>query len=165
LSGQEIYQIDKAKYSDIFMMLDDEETEDLVFLYLQSRGWYVVPHSRKGDSMTFEYLCVNLLNGQVAGTQVKTGKTPLNRDEYAQFGQKIFLFQPNDLYMGTGADNVESIPRNELIAFLNKAAPWLPKSFRRKIEIVNVMTPTIAQQTLHRTRATTAPPGELPVGR
>jgi len=146
LSGQEIYQIDKAKYSDIFMMLDDEETEDLVFLYLQSRGWYVVPHSRKGDSMTFEYLCVNPLNGQVAGTQVKTGKTPLNRDEYAQFGQKIFLFQPNDLYMGTGADNVESIPRNELIAFLNKAAPWLPKSFRRKIEIVNVMTPTIAQQ-------------------
>lgn len=146
LSGQDIYQVDNAKYSDIFMMLDDEETEDLVFLYLQSRGWYVVPHSRKGDSMTFEYLCVNPSNGQIAGTQVKTGNTPLNRDEYAQFGQKIFLFQPNDLYLGAGADNVEAIPRSELIEFLNKAAPWLPKSFRRKIEIVNLVTPTIAQQ-------------------
>jgi hypothetical protein len=146
LSRQETYQIDKAKYSDIFMMLDDEETEDLVFLYLQSKGWYVVPHSRKGDSMTFEYLCINPLNGQIAGTQVKTGDTPLNRNDYSQFQHKTFLFQPNDLYLGVGTDNVEAIPRNELIEFLNKATPWLPKSFRRKMEIANMASPTIAQQ-------------------
>jgi hypothetical protein len=78
LSGQQIYEIDKASYSDIFMMLDDQETEDLVFLYLQSKGWYVIPHSRKADTMSFEYLCVNPLTGKVAGTQVKTGETPLN---------------------------------------------------------------------------------------
>lgn len=136
LSEQETYQIDKTKYSDIFMMLNDEETEDLVFLYLQSRGWYVVPHSRKGDTMTFEYLCVNPLNGQVAGTQVKTGNVALNKDEYAQFGHKVFLFQANDLFNGVGSDNVEPIPRSELIEFINKAAPWLPKSLRRKIELV-----------------------------
>jgi hypothetical protein len=41
------------------MMLDDEETEDLVFLNLQSQGWYVLPNSRKGDTMSFEYLAVN----------------------------------------------------------------------------------------------------------
>ncbi|HSF66829.1 MAG TPA: hypothetical protein VLA67_05300 [Nitrospiraceae bacterium] len=128
------------------MMLDDEETEDLVFLYLQSKGWYVVPHSRKGDSMTFEYLCVNPLNGQIAGTQVKTGYTALNRDDYSQFQQKVFLFQANDLYLGVGTDNVEAIPRNEIIEFLNKATPWLPKSFRRKMEIANIVSPTIAQQ-------------------
>lgn len=80
------------------MMLDDEETEDLVFLYLQSRGWYVVPHSRKGDTMTFEYLCVNPLNGQVAGTQIKTGNVAPNKDEYTQFGHKVFLFQAKDLF-------------------------------------------------------------------
>ncbi len=28
------HHIDKSKFSDVFMMLDDEETEDLVFLYL-----------------------------------------------------------------------------------------------------------------------------------
>lgn len=115
LNGQEIYQIDKAKYSDIFMMLDAEETEDLVFLYLQSKGWYVVPHSRKGDTMTFEYLCVNPLNGQVAGTQVKTGNTPLNRDDYISFQHKIFLFQSNDIYAGNGSDNIEFIPRQALV--------------------------------------------------
>lgn len=136
LSGQAIYEIDKAAYSDIFMMLDDEETEDLVFLYLQSKGWYVIPHSRKGDTMTFEYLCVNPLTGQVAGTQVKTGEAPLNKDDYTQFSHKTFLFQPNERYMGTGAENVECIARVELLEFLKKSAAWLPKSFKRKIEIV-----------------------------
>jgi hypothetical protein len=96
--------------------------------------------------MTFEYLCVNPLNGQIAGTQVKTGNTALNRDDYSQFPQKVFLFQANDLYLGVGTDNVEAIPRNELIEFLNKAAPWLPKSFRRKMEIANMVSPTISQQ-------------------
>jgi hypothetical protein len=102
----------KPNTPDIFMMLDDEETEDLVFLYLQSKGWYVVPHSRKGDSMTFEYLCVNPLNGKIAGTQVKTGNTPLNRDDYYRFREKVFLFQPNDLYLGIGTDNVRGHSTN-----------------------------------------------------
>ncbi len=135
LSEQEIYKINNLKFSDIFMMLDAEETEDLVFLYLQSKGWYVVPHSRKGDTMTFEYLCVNPVNGLVAGTQVKTGSTPLNRDDYIQFQHKIFLFQANDIYYGNGADNIENIPRKELVDFLNKSVLWLPKSFKRKMEI------------------------------
>lgn len=135
LSGQVIYEIDKAKYSDAFMMLDAEETEDVVFLYLQTIGWYVVPHSRKGDSMTFEYLCVNPLDGQVAGVQVKTGNTPLNRDDYAPFPHTVFLFQANDIYSGVGRGNVECISREQLMAFLEKAVCWLPKSLRRKLEI------------------------------
>lgn len=143
LNGHEAYPIDKSKYSDIFMMLDDEETEDLVFLYLQSKGWLVVPHSRKGDTMTFEFLCVNPTTGQVAATQVKTGNTSLNRDNYTQFQHKTFLFQSNDNYSGRGADNVETIPRQELVDFMNKSLPWLPKSFKRKAEIV---TPAITQQ-------------------
>lgn len=146
LSGQEIYQIDKSKYADIFMMLDDEETEDLVFLYLQSKGWYVVPHSRKGDSMTFEYLCVNPQNGQIAGTQVKTGNTPLNRDDYSQFQKKVFLFQANDIYLGIGAANVESIPRRDLMEFLSRAASWLPKTFIRKMEMAGMASPGLAEK-------------------
>jgi hypothetical protein len=137
LSGQEVYQVDKAKYSDIFMMLDDQETEDLVFLYLQSKGWYIIPHSRKRDSMTFEYLCVNPSNGQIAGTQVKTGNTPLNRDEYVHFPHKVFLFQSNEFYFGNSNENVESISRCDLEKFLHESAQWLPKIFKRKIEITN----------------------------
>lgn len=138
LSGQETYEIDNGKFSDVFMMLDDEETEDLVFLYLQSKGWYVVPHSRKKDTMTFEYLCVNPADGEVAGTQVKTGNTALNRDDYVQFPHKVFLFQANDIYSGSGAENIEIISRQELAGFLAKSIEWLPKIFKRKLEIVNL---------------------------
>lgn len=138
LSGQEIYKIQTANYSDVFMMLDAEETEDVVFLYLQTIGWYAVPHSRKGDSMTFEYLCVNPLDGQVAGVQVKTGNTPLNKDDYAVFPHRIFLFQTNGIYSGLGADHIQCLSRELLTAFLSKAASWLPKSLRRKLNIAGL---------------------------
>jgi len=75
------------------MMLDNEETEDLVFLYLQSLGWYMVPNSRKADSMSFEYLSVNPKTGEKDLTQVKTGNFSLNRSDFSQYPYKIFLFQ------------------------------------------------------------------------
>lgn len=137
LSSEQVYQIDKSGFSDIFMMLDDEETEDLVFLYLQSQGWYVLPNSRKGDTMSFEYLAVNPKSGEKALSQVKTGQVPLNRDDYVQYPQKIFLFQSNELYTGVGAKNVICIPRDDLSKLLYKSLAWLPKSFQRKVEIVS----------------------------
>lgn len=136
LSGQQIYEVDRTAYSDIFMMLDDEETEDLVFIYLQSKGWYVIPHSRKGDTMSFEYLCVNPTTGEIAGTQVKTGESIIDRQKYAHFDNKIFLFQSNERYEGSTTENTEIITRQELLVFLQESASWLPKSFNRKIEIV-----------------------------
>lgn len=137
LSNEKVYQVDKSEFSDIFMMLDDEETEDLVFLYLQSKGWYVLPNSRKGDTMSFEYLAVNPKTGEKALSQVKTGQVALNKDAYIHYPQKIFLFQSNELYTGVGAQNVICISRNELLELLNKSLDWLPKSFKRKVELVN----------------------------
>jgi len=145
LSGRDIYKIDTTKYSDPFVMLDAEETEDVVFLYLQSIGWYVVPHSRKGDSMTFEYLCVNPQDGQVAGVQVKTGNTPIDSGDYASFPHKVFLFQANDKYCGVGGNHLECISRQQMMDFLKQAASWLPRSLRRKLDIAGLFH-TAAQQ-------------------
>lgn len=137
LSSEQVYSIDKSAFSDIFMMLDDEETEDLLFLYLQSQGWYVLPNSRKGDTKRYEFLIVNPLNGEKALTQVKTGEVVINRDDYAHDPQKVFLFQSNELYTGTGSENVICVSRAELLRFMNEAITWLPKSFQTKVELVN----------------------------
>ena len=137
LSNEQVYEIDKSEYSDIFMMLDDEETEDLVFLYLQSQGWYVLPNSRKADTMSFEYLAVNPLTGEKALTQVKTGNADLDRDDYSHYPHKVFLFQSNERYEGSIAENVVCISRAELLKFLEKSITWLPKSFQSKMEIVS----------------------------
>jgi hypothetical protein len=138
LSGTSVYEVNRKDFSDIFMMLDDEETEDLVFIYLQSQGWYVIPNSRKGDSMSFEYLAVNPATGEKALTQVKTGHVPLNKDEYVGHSEKIFLFQSNELYTGTGAANIECITREALLRLLADSLDWLPQSFRTKAKLVSL---------------------------
>ena len=119
------------------MMLDDEETEDLVFVYLQSQGWYVIPNSRKGDSMSFEYLAVNPLTGEKALTQVKTGQVAINRDDYVGYSERIFLFQSNEFYSGTGAKNVVCIKRDALSKLLMDSLDWLPQSFKTKARLVS----------------------------
>ena len=138
VSDKPTYSIDRSIFLDIFMLLDDEETEDLIFLYLQSSGWYVVPNSRKGDTMSFEYLVVNPETGQKALTQVKTGNVTIDKGVYVKYPQMIFLFQSNDLYSGVGSQNVVSISRAELLDFLNKSLSWLPKSFQNKVELLKL---------------------------
>ena len=137
LSNDQVYQIDKSVYSDIFMMLDSEETEDLLFVYLQSQGSYVLPNSRKADTMSYEYLVVNPLNGEKALAQVKTGEEFLNRDDYVDYPHKFFLFQSNELYAGSGDKNVICISREEMLTFLNGSLAWLPKSFQTKVDLIN----------------------------
>lgn len=136
ISGQHFYEIDKSRMADIFMMLDDEETEDLVFLYLQTLGWYVVPNSRKADTMRFEYLVVNPKSGEKAWTQVKTGNTELNRDLYADDDCRIFLFQSEGIYKGKEYDHITCLTRDSLSQFLDSARNWLPDVFNRKLSIV-----------------------------
>ena len=136
-STDKVYEVENSKFSDVFMMLDDEETEDLVFLYLQSKGWYVVPNSRKADTMSFEYLALDPKTGERALTQVKTGNVHLNKEEYSRYPYKIFLFQSNELYDGKDCENVCCITRHELNDFLHRSLKWLPEVFKCKSEIVN----------------------------
>ena len=136
ISGNDTYEVDNSLYSDIFMMLDDEETEDLLFLYLQSKGWYVLPNSRKADTMSFEFLVVNPISNERALTQVKTGNTQLNIDDYANIPSKVFLFQSNEIFCGQSSPNVVCVSRQELIDFMDSSTAWLPKSFTRKIDLL-----------------------------
>jgi len=136
MSHEKKYEVDNSKFHDIFMMLDNEETEDLVFLYLQSLGWYMVPNSRKADSMSFEYLSVNPKTGEKDLTQVKTGNFSLNRSDFSQYPYKIFLFQSNGLYEGDDESNVVCIKRDEIKGFLKKSLEWLPEVFKTKWEMI-----------------------------
>ena len=136
LSGRQVYEVLKSDYSDIFMLLDDEETEDLVFIYLQSKGWYVVPNSRKADTMSFEYFLIHPSSYKRAWVQVKTGNSCLNRDDYSDSKHKIFLFQSNEYYKGTSSKNVLCITRNELLDFMKENKALLPGSSQKKLDML-----------------------------
>jgi hypothetical protein len=121
LTREPVYEIDASVCSDVFMLLDAEETENLVSLYLQHKGWRVVPNACKADTMRFAYSAIDPKTGQVALTQVKTAGTALNRDDYREDRNRIFLFQSNGLYHGADAGNVTCFSREELLEFLHSA--------------------------------------------
>lgn len=137
LSGRQIYEVSKDEYSDIFMLLDAEETEDVVFLFLQGKGWYVVPNSRKADTMSFEYFLVHPSNHERACVQVKTGGEILYTDEYSHLKHKVFLFQSNEYYEGTSTENIIFIRRNELLKFMEQKKVLLPKAIQNKLDILD----------------------------
>lgn len=88
--------------------------------------------------MSFEYLIINPKTGERASTQVKTGNSELNRDDYAPVGRRVFLFQSNNLYAGSEAKNVECIPPPVLAQFLKKERGWLPGVFGKKMEMLGL---------------------------
>ena len=136
LAAAPVYKIDYSLCQDIFMLLDDQETEDVIFLFLQSCGWYVVPNTRKNDTMAFEYLVVNPKTAEMAAVQVKTGGTVLDRSDYAQWPMKAFLFQANNLYAGDQHPNVTTFDPQEIKTFLSNAKAWLPEVIRKKLSLV-----------------------------
>ena len=138
-TNRQDYEVDMGEFPDIFAMLDAEETEDLVFLYLQSQGWYVVPNSRKGNTMRFEFTLTHSESNEKAMVQVKTGGRRLDFDYYANDpdDKLIFLFQSNGHYDGQATDRVKSISREELVSFLRKRRSLFPKSFQEKLDLVD----------------------------
>ena len=135
LTKTSTYEIESGNELSIFTMLDDEETEDLFFLYLQSKGWFVMPNSRKKDTMSYEFYVVNPETSEIALTQVKTGDTFINKDDYSDTSKKVLLFQTNDLYEGENLKHLVCVSPEEILKFIESAMSWLPEAIRHKIEI------------------------------
>lgn len=140
LSGSNDYEVDTKVASDIFEFLDDEEMEDVVFLYMQSKGWFIVPNSRKKDTMSYEFYAVNPQTGERAVSQVKTGSVQLDQDEYANLRETVFLFQSQENYAGSSHQNVRCLERRELLEFMNSSYAWLPSSLQQKLEICRALS-------------------------
>ncbi len=135
LSGENDYEVNQKIASDIFEFLDDEETEDIVFLYMQNKGWFIVPSSRKKDTMRYEFYAVNPKTAKRAVSQVKTGAVELNQDDYANMSETVFLFQSQEKYTGSNHQNVHCLGRSELLDFMKKSYEWFPTSLQRKLEV------------------------------
>lgn len=115
-------------HGSVFDFLDAEETEDVVFLYLQTKGWLVVPNSRKADTMRFEFYCIHRETKRRAIVQVKTGNTPLRPADWSGRTEHVFLFQSKAQYIGEPEPGVETLAPSEILAFLTEHKDILPKT-------------------------------------
>ena len=123
---------------DIYTFLDDIETENAVAIYLQMCGWLYLPASRQPDTMGYEYILINREEPfEKAVVQVKTGDTELNRDDFAGFEERVFLFQSYGKYTGSQHAHVECIDPDVLRIFLFNNRDILLQSIRRWVDYLS----------------------------
>ncbi|MCK5679840.1 hypothetical protein KAI46_03405 [bacterium] len=135
LSGEEFYTLPNEKYKNVYSFLGSEETEDVIFIYLQMRGWIIVPNSRKADTMSYEFYAVNPETKEKAIVQVKTGHTPLSPKEWENWKEKVFLFQASGNYNGSSVENVICLQPNEIESFMYANKDIFPSNISHWLEV------------------------------
>ncbi len=135
LSGVDFYSLPNKKYKNIFSFLGSEETEDVVFVYLQMQGWIVIPNSRKGDTMSYEFYLINRETKEKSIVQVKTGRTSLTPKDWEGRKEKVFLFQANGNYNGNSCGNVVCIKPEDIKSFMCKNKELLPSNIIHGLDL------------------------------
>jgi hypothetical protein len=131
LSSSNDYQAVNGKLADLFSFLDTDAVEDIVFIYLQTQGWLVIPHSRKADTMSFEFILIHSDSKKRAVVQVKTGWTSLNREDWENFREEVFLFQTNGSYSGRETPGVHCLDPEQIRTFILENLDIIPKAVQR----------------------------------
>lgn len=136
ISGSDFYSLPCEKYKNVYSFIGSEEMEDVIFIYLQIQGWVVVPNSRKGDTMSYEFYAINPKTKERAIVQVKTGHTPLSSSDWGNRKEKVFLFQASGNYCGTADDNVVCLRPDDIESFMYAYRDILPSSISHWLNIV-----------------------------
>jgi hypothetical protein len=82
---------------DVLDYLTSEDLENVVAVYLQTRGWLIIPGTRRCDTPHYEFVLVHGQTGERAIVQVKSGNTWLNAADY-EGRVKTFLFSASGGY-------------------------------------------------------------------
>ncbi len=136
ISKSNDYTLDKGKLKNVYSFLDSETTEDIIFIYLQTQNWLVIPNSRKADTMSYEFYLIHKKNHQRAIVQVKTGDTPLNVADWSGRKEKVFLFQSNGKYQGQGTKEVVCLSPDVIKDFMHKNKDILPSNVNHWLDIL-----------------------------
>jgi hypothetical protein len=74
---------------DFYAFMTDADVANVVFVYLQVLGWYVLPGTRTAATAHYEFVRGEM--GERTGVQVKSGETWIDTPQYAG-KEKAFLF-------------------------------------------------------------------------
>lgn len=140
LSGSQDYTPPNLVGLSVFSFLGSEATEDVIFIYLQTQGWLVVPNSRKGDTMAYEFFLIHGITRQRAVVQVKTGHSSLDAEEWKGQAERVFLFQADGHYGFGSASGVECIVPEAIESFMVQNSDLLPLSTLYWMDQVGMIT-------------------------
>ena len=136
LNKNQYYDLPDFKYENIYSFLNSEEAEDIIFIYLQTKGWLVIPNSRKIDTMGYEFYAIHSKTKERAVVQVKTGNTPLSPKDWQSWKEKVFLFQANGHYDGFGNKNIVCLKPRDIEDFMYNNIDILPSNIVNWLDVL-----------------------------
>lgn len=116
LDGNQYYELPVVS-PDIFSLISAEDCEDLVGIFLQEKGYRIIPSSCREDTAAYEFVLKHNATGNTAVAQVKQGYVDLAITDYTALSSKVYLFTSHGSYIGEGVNNVECISPDELLGF------------------------------------------------
>jgi len=135
LTRSKRYRLEGNDHSNsLYSFLNAEQCEDIVFIYLQTKGWIVVPNSRRADTMRYKYILINNNTLQRAVVQVKTGKTLLRVADWKGIADKVYLFQSEGRYEGVKTEGIILLSPKKLESFMLANQSLLPSSIGRWVD-------------------------------
>jgi hypothetical protein len=117
---------------DFLELLQDDDLEDLIGIYLQcTRDLAVIPSSRspRNDTIAYEYQLMSRSSGEIFFVQVKGGRSRPRASDYSELPGTVFLFSPAG-YLPGDAANVVCIDRSEIDSFVAEHIGLLPPKLR-----------------------------------
>jgi hypothetical protein len=124
---------------DLYEFMSDFDLENLVFVYLQVRGWYVLPGTRSATTAHYEFVLVHRDTGERAMVQVKSGGTWIDASQYGG-EEKAILFASSGEYGPAVPGNVAIISRGDLNEFIRTYPHLLPRAVKTWIEVTGAQS-------------------------
>ena len=127
------YEMPAMQRDEFWNMIGSEELECLIFLYLQSKGYYIYSSTLKLSTATFEAILTHKDGSHLAFPQVKRN-VPLYAENYVDAltndRDVVYLFTTSEDYGANCYPQVKCITKQELWQFLLTHQHILPESIR-----------------------------------
>jgi hypothetical protein len=120
-------------------LLDPTDVEDIALLYLQARGWLLLPSSRMNDTPLYEAALRHLDDGRLAVVAVKSGggnPVPVASvvDAVKDDAAEVFVFSTHNLFEGDpDALGATKITPKQIGTFMSERSAILPPRISRWI--------------------------------
>ena len=133
------YPTIKLTMDDFWQMIESEELECLILLYLQTLGYYIYSTTTKISNPKYEAVMIYKDGSHLAFPQVKRNEylDPEKYSEGIRTTDRVFLFSSSESY-GNAVENVTCITKKEIENFIFNNKLLLTDTLRKIVDKIFV---------------------------
>jgi hypothetical protein len=134
--GKFRYKPSRDDQADIWSNLSPDDLEDAVGIYLQfSRGYILHPSTCKNSTPKVEYFLRHRRTQDLAYVQVKTGKSVIELNQYADDPGNGFFFAPTGTYRGQTQSRMTILQPYQIEEFLRNNRGVLTEKLKLAVSL------------------------------